>query len=89
MFRNSESNMHIFKTGSSWVSYLEELKQHVIKVRWHINNRYWMTRLLHCTEGKKEEVFIPSTSFTIHYSNHSWMISISGNYSAALWFYAL
>lgn len=55
MFRNIESNMHIFKAGSGWVSYLEELKQHVIKVRWHINNRYWMIRLLHCTEGKKEK----------------------------------
>lgn len=50
------------------MSYLKELKQHVIKVRGHVHDAYWMVVLLVCTETTKCEcLLIPSTSFIIHY----------------------
>ena len=57
------------------MSYLKELKQHVIKVRGHVHDAYGIV-LLVCTETTKCEcLLIPSTSFIIHYPRHSWMFS--------------
>lgn len=49
------------------VLYLKELKQHVVKVRRHIHNAYWLAFLLFCTEEENSECFlISATSFKIN-----------------------
>lgn len=39
------------------MSYLEELKQHVVEVRGHVHDAHWMV-LLVCTGGKNKQSFL-------------------------------
>lgn len=43
-------------------SYLEELKQHVIQMRGHIHDAYWVVFLLRCT-GDEQIVFLKFIHF--------------------------
>lgn len=71
------------------MSYLKELKQHVIEVRGHVYHAYWKVLLLICRRGGGGKQIVSEfypLHLKIHHPHHSCIFSIIGNYSALLWF---